>query len=243
MNIQRILLLSFLALAFAGAATLSFRQIWNESNTRFRVGLPIPKNIIPTELLTTAEMNAGGPPISPDIRIEDQLLSGDATSPITIVLFGDFQSDLTKQQYIAISSAIEKLNAPNLVRTVWRDLPNSAEHSKAIETAVVAHCAGEQGKFKEMFHLLIQSAQQYDSMEFLRFSRRVGLKEDVFLTCTNDPKWTSTVIPNDLSLATDLAITQVPTTFINETPYEGFTDTDTIYNILSKIQQRLEAQP
>lgn len=243
MNFQRIVLLSILALVFSGVATLSFYRVWNESQTRFHVGLPIPKNIIPKELLTTAEINAGGPPIAPTITSSDQLLSGDLTSPITIILFGDYQSDLTKQQARAIREAISKLGNQNLVRTVWRDLPNTAEHSKAVEAAVASQCAGEQGKFKSMNTLILESSSQYDSIEFLRFARRIGLKEDAYTTCVKNPKWVSTFIPMALMEATDLAITQIPTLFINETPYEGFTDTETIYGALKKEQQLLNLKP
>lgn len=243
MNFQRVLLLSVLALAFLGAATLSFSRIWNESHSRFRTGLPVPKDIIPKQLLTQAELNAGGPPIAPEIRSSDPMLSGTVASPITLIEFGDFQSDLTKQQDAAITQAISKLGNPELVRHVWRDLPNAAEHSKAVEAAVAARCAGEQGKFKAMHDLILRNAQVYDAMEFLRFARRINLKEEVFTLCVKDPKWTSTAIPNDLSLATDLAITQVPTVFIDGIPYEGFTDSETLYGILKRQQQKLPARP
>lgn len=243
MNTQRVLLLSLLALVFVGAASLSFRQIWNESHTRFRAGLPIPKDIIPKQLLTQAEINAGGPPIAPSVRATDPLLSGDTASLITIIEFGDYQSDLSKQQDTAITQAIAKLGKPELVRTVWRDLPNSKDHSKAIDAVIAARCAGDQGKFKAMHDLILQTSQAFDSMEFLRFARRVGIKEDVYTACTKDPKWNSTVIPNDLSLATDLAITQVPTIFINDTPYQGFTDMETIFGALKKEQPKLPSTP
>lgn len=243
MNYQRVLLLSLLSLVFVGAAMLSFRQIWDESRTRFRTGLPVPKNIIPKQLLTQAEINAGGPPIAPAIRSTDPLLSGDAGSPITIIEFGDFQSDLSKQQDTAIFQAITKLGAPSLVRTVWRDLPNITEHSKAVDAIIAARCAGEQGKFKAMHNLILQTSQSFDELEFLRFARRINLKEETFSLCVKDPKWTSTVIPNDISQATDLAITQVPTIFINDTPYPGFTDTETIYGALKKEQQLLNTTP
>lgn len=243
MNYQRVLLLSFLTLVFVGAAMLSFRQIWDESHTRFRTGLPVPKNIIPKQLLTQAEINAGGPPIAPEIRATDPLISGDAGSPITIIEFGDFQSDLSKQQDAAILQAIAKLGNPNLVRTVWRDLPNIAEHSKAVDATIAARCAGEQNKFKAMHDLIFQSSQSFDSLEFLRFARRISIKEDAFSLCVQDPKWISTVIPNDISQATDLAISQVPTIFINDVPYQGFTDSDTIYGVLKKEQQLLNQTP
>lgn len=242
MNAQRTILLSIIALAFVGASALAFRQIWDESHTRFRAGLPVPKDIIPKQLLTQAEINAGGPPIAPEVRASDPVISGDVSSPITIIEFGDYQSDLSKQQDEAITQAIAKLGSPNAIRTIWRDLPNAAEHSKAIDAAIAARCAGEQGKFKAMHRLILQTAQTYDAMEFLRFARRAGLKEDDYLICVKDPKWASTVIPSDLSQATDLAITSVPTIFIDSIPYKGYTDADTIYGILKKTLQRIESK-
>lgn len=243
MNIQRVILLSTVTLVFVGAAALSFRQIWDESHTRFRAGLPVPKEIIPKQLLTQAEINAGGPPIAPEIRPTDPLLSGDVASPVTVIEFGDYQSNLSKQQDSAISQAIAKLGKQGLVRTIWRDLPNTAEHSKAIDAIIAARCAGEQGKYKAMHDLILQTSQTFDALEFLRFARRVGVKEDAFTLCLKDPKWTSTVVPGELSQATDLAITQVPTIFIDSVPYQGFTDSETIYGVLKKATQKTTVTP
>jgi protein-disulfide isomerase len=242
MNLQRILLLSLLSLVFVGAAALSFRQVWDESHTRFRAGLPIPKDVIPKQLLTQAEINAGGPPIAPEVRPTDPLLAGDAASPITLIEFGDFQSDLTKQQDEAIAQALARLNDASLIRRVWRDLPNATEHSRAMNAAIAARCAAKQGKFKAMHDLILKSSQTYDDTELLRFARRIALKEDSFLECVKNPG-TEFPITVDLSQAKDLAITQVPTLFLNGVPYEGFTDATTLYNLLNKERQLLPSAP
>lgn len=230
MDRQRLTLFVLIALAFTGTVALFFSQTWTESRTRFRAGLPVPRDIVPKSLFTEEELMAGSPPVAPDIRTTDPLIAGTATGSVTVIVFGDFQSDLTHQQHTAILRAVSAVGERS-VRVIWRDLPNINEHSKAMRSAVAARCAGAQGAFKAMHDLILNEASTYDDLEFLRFSRRAGVEEQAFLVCMRDPA-IEFAIRQDMDDAAKHAITEIPTTFVNSQPFTGFVDEQTLTAVL-----------
>lgn len=231
MDKQRLIILLLLALAFITATAIYFTGVWNESRTRFRTGLPVPQNILPSELVDESLLYAGGPPQAPDVRATDFLLSGSAESPVTLIVFGDFQSELSREQAIALEDALRLVGRPQDVRVVWRDLPIVSQHSKALPAAIAARCAGAQGKFKAMHDVLFQDAAQYDEFEFLRFARKINIDDETFGVCLRDPA-ISFAIERDVEEAQTLAITEVPTIFVNGQPIEGYLDANRLTEIL-----------
>lgn len=238
MNRQRIILLSVFTLVFLSIATIVFLRTYTESHERFRIGLPIPKNILPTNLLSDAELVGNGTPQMPEIREREMTLSGTPESPVTMMVFGDFQSDLSRKQAQAIEESIAELQAESDVRVIWRDLPNLLDHSRAFISAVSARCAGEQGAFRKMHDLIFFEATNYDEMEFLRFARKINVKEEAFTICLRDPAHEFR-INQDIEEAQTHAITEIPTLFINGELHEGYLDTQALITILRYHLQRV----
>ena len=231
MNRQRIILLSVFTLVFLSVATIVFIRSYSEGHDRYRIGLPVPRNILPTELLSDAELYGNEDPTMPDIQDSESVLYGDQNSPVTMMVFGDFQSDLSRNQASAIEQAITDLGAENDVHVIWRDLPNLADHSRAFASAIAARCASQQGAFKKMHDLIFFEADDYDEMEFLRFARRINIKEDVFTTCLKDPAHEFR-INQSIEDAQMHAITQIPTIFVNDEVHEGYVDSASLVTIL-----------
>lgn len=239
MDKHRLSLLVFLVLAFVGATSLFFIRAWSEGQTRFRSGLPIPRNILPESMLTEAELN-GGVPVAPAIRSTDPVLYGNASSPISLIVFGDLQSDLTRQQAEAIQVAIKSVDPKNqYIGVIWRDLPG-AEHSKATIAAIAGRCANAQGKFKKMHDLILTEAETYDDLEFLRFARRASLDEPKFTLCVRD-KANSFYLERDIEEAQNKSISKIPTIFINGEVLEGYTDAQTLIVTLRSAIRSLES--
>jgi protein-disulfide isomerase len=226
MTRQRLFVLIICTLTFLAASWYVFGRVWQESHTRFRVGLPVPKSILPSDLLTPAERAAGSPPTMPDVRQADEVLSGATSSKVTLMVFGDFQSDLSRQQSLAVTQALNAIG-PGLIRTIWRDLPDPQAHSRAVPAAIAARCAAQQGKFGQMHQMLMTEAQAYDDLEFLRFARRIETNEQQFTICMHDPA-NSFHIQQDIDDAANHGITSVPTIFINGDPSVGYLDSTSL---------------
>lgn len=238
MNRQRLIIFLILALVFIGATSLYFAQVWKESQTRFRAGLPIPRDIVPKELLSEEELIPEGPPQVPVVRAEDPLISGNAKSPLTVIMVSDFQCDVCRDQALALKDALRIIGRSSDIRVVWHDFPIVAEHSKALAMAVVGRCAAAQGRFSEMYDLLYFETKEYTEEEFTRFARRINLNEQEFKVCIRDPAQTF-YISQDVDDARMLAIKEVPTLFVDTYPIVGFVDADSLATILRRELRRV----
>jgi protein-disulfide isomerase len=233
MDRQRLTILLVLAFLFLGATMFYFTQAAHESKTRFRAGYPIPTNLIPQDLLTTDQKIPNGPPTPPDIRPTDTLLWGYTSSSVTLMVFGDFQSDTSRQQAIAIDDAVKLVSGTRTIRVIWRDFPLVSEHSKAVMLATAARCAGQENKFKEMHDLITAEAKSYDEAEVLRFVRKIGLNEHDFTICMRDPAM-AFHISKDIEDAIMHGIKGVPTIFIDGFPFVGYVDSASLATILRR---------
>jgi len=238
MNRQRLIIFLLLAVMFIGATALYFAGAWRESQTRYRAGLPIPRDLIPEELLTDEERIPDGPPQAPEVRPEDPLISGNPASPLTVILVSDFQCDVCADQAQALIDAIRLTGRPQDVRVVWRDFPIVSEHSKALAMSVIGRCAAAQGRFREMFNLLSFETKEYTEEEFTRFARRINLDEQEFSVCIRDPAQ-SFYITQDMEAERMLGIKEVPTMFVGESPIVGFVDADSLTAILRRELGRI----
>lgn len=233
MNRQRIILFSLLTLAFFGVSLLFFSQVWHDATSRFRTGLPVPTRILPNELRNPADIVPTGPPRAPEIRPEDPLLSGSPASPVTVIVYGDFQCEFCREQARALEDAVRLTGRGPDIRVAWRNLPLASQHPRALAAATVSQCAAQQGKFKAMHDALFFQAKDFTDAEFLTLADRLGLKQDAFLTCLRDPAITFR-LQQDIEQARTLAITSVPILFVNGTPIEGYVDADTLTTVLRK---------
>lgn len=233
MDRQRLLILLSLALVFLGATTFYFVQVANESKSRFRAGYPVPTNLLPEDLLSGEQKIPNGPPTAPDVRPTDPLLYGNASSAVTVIVFGDFQSEASREQASAIDSAIKLVNGATRVRVVWRDFPLTSEHSKALMLATAARCADEVNRFKGMHDLIFSQAKAYDEAEVLRFVRKLGLNESDFTVCMRDPAITFR-IAQDVEDAQTHRVNGVPTLFVNGFPFVGFVDSASLATVLKR---------
>jgi len=233
MNRQRLILFSLLTLVFIGVSFLYFAHVWKDSNTRFRTGLPVPRTILPDSLLNPDEIIPKGPPTLPELRAEDPVLAGSSKSPITMVVFGDFQCEFCGNQAQAIDEALKLVTTRDAVRVVWRDLPLTTQHPRALAAASVAQCAARQGKFKHMHDALFFDAVELSDTEFFSIASTLQLDSAALLTCLRDPA-VAFRLNADIQIAREHAITSVPTTFINGKPFEGYLDAETLAAILQK---------
>jgi protein-disulfide isomerase len=235
MNRQRIFVLLALALVFTAVSALYMANTWRDMTTRFRTGLPVPRSILPRELLDATEFVPAGPATLPPIRSTDPVLHGSASSTIVVAVFGDFQCEFCRTQARAIEDALIALGKDaSRVGVVWRDYPIVSEHPKAEGAAVAAQCAARQGRFRQMHDLLFFQAKDLSDAEFLTFADQLRLNKDQFLTCMRDPAIRFR-IENDLIEARSVhGITSVPLLFINGKLIDGLTDADLLAAIIRR---------
>ena len=197
---QRLMIIGLIAL---GASLLVFAIVWPQIRS---VG----------EIVTVA------PAALPDA---DGLSLGDASAPVTIDVFEDFQCPACK----TFTENIEPLVIQNLVATgnaryVFHNYPfldgNGAGSSgESDQAASAAMCANEQGKFWEMHSILYanlggENRGAFSDRRLQAMAESIELDMDEFNACFNANEYEEQ-IQADFDLGQDMGVSGTPTVFVN----------------------------
>ncbi len=166
-----------------------------------------------------------------NINLENQPYLGYSDSPVTIVMYSDFQCEFCKSFVDNTLSTILS-NYPNEVRFVHKDFPLTTLHPLALDAAKAGQCAFEQNKFWEMHSLIFQNQSTLNSNSFAQFAASLGLDSVQFESCMSSQE-TINKINEDIAEGNNLAISGTPTFFINDQKLSGalpFEDFKTVIN-------------
>ena len=159
------------------------------------------------------------------ISVDDDPSIGPEDAPITIVQFAEFQCPYCGRAKQVIDQVMKKYEGK--VRMVYRDFPLSF-HDRAIPAAVAANCAGEQGKYWDMYDALMSNQRALAEADLTRHATTLELDLDKWNTCRADPKQEEEV-QKDFEDGTKAGVQGTPAFFINgiflngAVPLEQFT--------------------
>jgi protein-disulfide isomerase len=182
----------------------------------------VPKNL-QIAALTAAQQQAGTgqiqpQPTEPPARIEGVGVGklppyGPANAPIKIVEFSDFQCPYCKQWTDTTLEPLREKYGDQIV-IYYRHYPLTSIHPEAMDGAVAAECANEQGKFWEMHDSLFQtqSVISVDNSEGL--ASTLGLDAEKFSKCMAENPYSDSIAA-DMADAATYGVTGTPTFFIN----------------------------
>jgi protein-disulfide isomerase len=224
MKPRQLLALSITLTSFAGLSAIVITQNNNFKKTHFRVGsVPqafvnqlIPKDIPPGEIRP------------PAIRPTDFIRYGSATSVVSVIEYGDFQCEACKSMAPVISNLVSTYNGK--VRFMWRDFPIEDQHPDALNAAIVARCAGLQGKFWDAYDALM-AAHGFDERTYRDLANRLHLDLSLFSACRQDPA-VADAIHADFQAAKADGIKTVPFIFVGTKQFEGVIDPVTLKSAL-----------
>ncbi len=173
--------------------------------------------------------------LSTDVDPERDHIRGPADAPVTIVEYGDFECPYCGQAEPIIRELLAKSGSD--VRYVWRHLPLSDVHPDAQLAAEASEAAAAQGKFWEMFELLIthQGNLQIDDLE--RYARQIGLDVERFLDEIRQRVYVGRV-SEDVDSADESGVSGTPTFFINGRRHYGVYDVDTLTSQVRAAKNR-----
>lgn len=142
---------------------------------------------------------------------------GEASAPVTIEEFADFQCPPCGVLHTEMKK-IEEEYGPRL-KVVFRNFPVVALHKHALQAAHAAEAAGAQGRFWEMHDMLFVNQSQWDKADDVRpifsdYARSLNLDVQRFNT-DMDGTEVSRRILNDQDRARLLRVKGTPTLFIN----------------------------
>jgi formate-nitrite transporter family protein len=110
---------------------------------------------------------------APEVMAGDHVLGRD-DAPVTLVEYGDYECPYCRGAYRDVHRLLDRY--PGEVRFVFRNFPIAQVHPHAEMAAEAAEAAAAQGKFWEMYELLLQDTSELDLDSLLGYADRLGLE-------------------------------------------------------------------
>jgi len=113
----------------------------------------------------------------PEITADDHML-GPADAPVAVLEYGDYECPFCRGAARDLHRMLDLY--PGLIRFVFRNFPIPQLHPHAEQAAEAAEAAAAQGKFWEMYQLLLRPESRLDFDSLLSYARGLGLDVDRF---------------------------------------------------------------
>ncbi len=152
------------------------------------------------------------------VPMDDSPVTGPADAWVTLVEFADFECSYCGKAAPTVAKVLA--NYPVDVRLSWRYFPLTQVHPHALQAAIAAECAREQGKFWAMHDQLFAHQDQLDASDLPNYATAVGLDLPTWQACLTAPAAAARVA-SDLALGQKLGVTGTPTFVFNGEPLAG----------------------
>jgi len=161
-----------------------------------------------------------GAPRPPDEKVRVDLTGvnvlGRADAPVTLVEFTDLECPYCRAFHVGAFARLKREYIDTgKVRFVSRDFPLDF-HPNARPAAVAVRCAGEQGKFWEMRHVVTLNASTLGPPTYDRLAGELGLDAGRFSACRAADRH-RTAIDRDVAVATQAGVTGTPSFVLGPT--------------------------
>lgn len=180
------------------------------------------------------------PAVSLKLTGEDVVL-GNASAPVTIIEYGDFQCPFCGKFFSETESQIkENYVKSGKVKIAYRHFAFLGPESLA--AAEAAECAKDQGKFWQ-YHDILYSTEIKDGQEhngnlneslFKSIASQLGMNLSFFSSCLADHKYADK-IQKDYDGGRTNGVQATPTTFVNGTKLEGAVPYSQFKSIIDRL--------
>lgn len=151
---------------------------------------------------------------------------------ITLVEVSELECPYCAQAIPATLKIMDKYAGK--IRWVMKDFPLSF-HKNAKPAAVAARCAGEQGKFWEIYELMFRNQRALSQNDITKYGKQIGLNEEKFAVCRQNPSKYLKIIERNIRQASKAGVTGTPTFLINGQKFVGPRSFDEYDRIISGI--------
>jgi len=156
----------------------------------------------------------------PEVKADDSQ-TGPQDAKVKVIVFSDFQCPYCKTFY---EQSLKKAMSDykDQVLFVFKEVP-LAIHDKAIDSAMAAECAGDQGKFWEMADKLYGDQKTWSALKTFSatpYATAIGLNLAKFNDCVSSKKFQDKITA-DNQAAQDFGISGTPAFFVNDKFFGG----------------------
>lgn len=152
---------------------------------------------------------------------------GQASAPVTIVEFSDFQCPYCRIGAMVMNTLLERF--PAQVRVVFKPFPLDAScnrvitqpmHLAACEAARIAFCAEKQGKFQAVYENFFDHQTQITPGAPIKLATEAGADSAQISACVSGPA-TNQLLSKSIEEGIQLGVQSTPTFFVNGHRVEG----------------------
>ena len=153
-----------------------------------------------------------------EIISQKTIWKGEKLAPVSIVLYGDYESDACAKANNLINELFEE--SKGKLRYNYRHFPLTQIHQKAQKAAESAVAAVQEGKFWEMHEVLFQKKRGLGTITLKEYAKEVGVTNKKFLESLVNSTY-SWEVRADLLEGLEKGVRDVPAVFINGEKFEG----------------------
>jgi formate-nitrite transporter family protein len=154
---------------------------------------------------------------APEVTADDHVL-GPADAPVTLLEYGDYECPFCRGAFRDVHRLLDRY--PGKILFVFRNFPITQVHPHAEMAAEAAEAAAAQGKFWEMYELLLQDTSELDLDSLLRYADRLGLDVARFRNEVMGNVYTEK-ISGDISEGVRNGVNQTPKFYVNGRRIDG----------------------
>jgi protein-disulfide isomerase len=114
----------------------------------------------------------------PVIRADDHVL-GPAAAPVSVIEYGDYECPYCRGAARDVHRLFDRF--PDMIRFGFRNFPIPQLHPHAEQAAEAAEAAAAQGKFWDMYELLLRPSSGLDFDSLVRYAEQLGLDTGRFV--------------------------------------------------------------
>ncbi|MBE7170678.1 MAG: thioredoxin domain-containing protein [Williamsia sp.] len=168
-----------------------------------------------------------------DVIPSKKIVVGDKNAPVTIVEFGDYESEDCAQAHEVVARLLDLYAGQ--VKFIFRHFPQLKIHQKAHKAAEAAIGAAQEGKFWEMHNLLFANRRNLGVISLKQYAREAGVTNKKYLDELINGTY-GLYVQDDLKDGIQLGISKVPAFFIDGVK---FTQTPNFKNLNAYIKELL----
>ncbi len=163
--------------------------------------------------------------LADDVDPERDHIRGHEDAPVTLVEYGDFACTYCGQAERVIRELLSELDDD--VRYVWRHLPLNDVHPYAQIAAEASEAAADQGRFWEMYDVLLGHQGDLRPEDVARYADELGLDSE---RVTEELRRRAHVgrVAEDVASADESGVSGTPTFFVNGRRHYGAYDINTL---------------
>ena len=146
------------------------------------------------------------------VSVGESPVRGEALARITLLEFGDYQSDYSTRAAHVVARLLEEF--PTELRFIFKHYPLTPIHPQATEAALVALAAEKQDRGWEMHDLLFKNSRRLNANMLLILAQELGLNLGKF-EADRRSLWALERLSVDEKEAVRMQVGGVPTFFLN----------------------------